>query len=102
MKTWLANPDLSTVEVEEHYQTFAKPKRSDQYITVCSLISLGVGCGMAWFASLFGQVTLLQLKKKFGKGKAAREFIASITKGSSVLFPVQMQTCFSVRDAYEL
>lgn len=31
------------------------------------------------------EVTLLQLKKKFGKGKSAKEFIASITKGSLVL-----------------
>lgn len=34
LKAWIANPDLSNVEVEEKYTTFAQQKRKDQYVTV--------------------------------------------------------------------
>ncbi|CAK9075136.1 unnamed protein product [Durusdinium trenchii] len=59
MKTFIANPDLSTVEVEERFKNFAEQSRTDLYTTV----------------------TLLQLKKEFGKGKSARAFIAELIKG---------------------
>lgn len=34
LKAWLANPDLSKVDVEEKFQTYAKQCRKDKYCTV--------------------------------------------------------------------
>lgn len=34
LKAFIANPDLSTVEVEERYRSFAEQKRKDNYETV--------------------------------------------------------------------
>ena len=33
MKTFIANPDLSTVEVEERFKNFAEQSRTDLYTT---------------------------------------------------------------------
>lgn len=34
LKTWIANPDLSNVDVEERYKVYAKNTRKDKYTTV--------------------------------------------------------------------
>lgn len=40
LKTFIANPDLSNVEVEEKYKTFALQKRKDTYETACDPVVL--------------------------------------------------------------
>lgn len=76
----MLNPDLSNVDVEEKYKTFAQQKRKDEYQTVpCPY---GAAPTQPWPGFLLcNQVTLLQLKKIFGKGKSAKAFIESLISG---------------------
>ncbi|CAK9054904.1 UBA domain-containing protein [Durusdinium trenchii] len=71
LKAFIANPDLSTVEVEERYRSFAEQKRKDNYETV----------------------TLLQLKRMFGKSKSAKQFIATILQGQKGIPHPQAPQC---------
>ena len=34
LKTWMANPDLSAIDIEEKHQQYAEEERKDKYATV--------------------------------------------------------------------
>ncbi|CAK9062720.1 Cell surface glycoprotein 1 [Durusdinium trenchii] len=57
LKTWMVNPSLDNIHVEEKYHTWCENLRTDRYVTV----------------------TLFQLEKIYGKGKQAQEFIVSMS-----------------------
>ena len=59
LKTFITNNGVDSIEVEEEYIRYAEESRRDRYVTM----------------------TIFQLEKKFGKGKAAKEFIKDLVKG---------------------
>ncbi|CAL1127365.1 unnamed protein product [Cladocopium goreaui] len=75
LKSWMTNPDLSSIDVEEKYVSYVEQLRTDRYTTV----------------------TILQLEKIYGRSKGAQEFIAQSASWSPAVASCQAPSCPKAR-----
>lgn len=93
LRSWILNPNLAEMEIEEKFRKYASETHTDRYATAPYLnvnqvnlvvIDTDTPIMELIILSVLSEVTLLQLEKTYGKSREAKDFIQELVRGSLV------------------